>query len=129
MGGETEAQAAGAGNEPVEAVLRLGDIAAVRQGLEDAVDAGPGDLRLLVDIFEGDGSLAILQQLEYVEGLGENGNQVEPFDLCPGQAVISRRAISIAKLHALKDNAFQAQLFTAECRLAIAIRILRTVPP
>src|SRR5271166_521746 len=64
----------------------------MHEGLEDAVDAGLGDLGLLVDVFEGDGLVALLQQLKYVERLGENWNQIEPLDLCLGQSFVPSSA-------------------------------------
>ena len=50
--GKPEAQPPRTRNQPVLAVLRLRHIAAVHQRLEDAVDAGLGDVGLLVDIFK-----------------------------------------------------------------------------
>jgi hypothetical protein len=60
------------------------------QGLEDAIDAGFGYLRLALDILKRDRSMILLQQLEHVERLGEDGNQIQPFDLCLGQSLVSR---------------------------------------
>jgi hypothetical protein len=79
--GETEAQAAGTGDEAIEAVLRLGHVAAVGEGLQDAIDAGLGDVSALVDIFEGNGPVALFKQLDDVERLGKDGNEIEPLDL------------------------------------------------
>ena len=90
--GKTEAQAPGARNQPVKAVLRLGDVAAMHQRLEDAIDAGLGDLRLLKNLFQRDRGVVLLQQLNHVERLGENRNQVQPLDLCLGQLSFSLRA-------------------------------------
>jgi hypothetical protein len=56
LDGETEAQAARARDQPVKAILRLGHIAAMHQRLEDAVDAGLGDLGLLEDVFKRTGA-------------------------------------------------------------------------
>ena len=81
LGGKAEAQPAGAGDQPVKAVLRLGHIAAMNQGLENAVDAGLGDMRLLVNVLQGHGGVILFQQLKHVERLGQNGNQVQPLDL------------------------------------------------
>ena len=44
LGGKAKAQAAGTGDQPVLAVLRLGHIAAMDQRFQDAIDAGLGDL-------------------------------------------------------------------------------------
>jgi hypothetical protein len=52
LDGEPETETAGAGDEAVAAVLRLGDVAAMDEGLENTVDAGLGDASLLVDVFE-----------------------------------------------------------------------------
>jgi hypothetical protein len=87
--GEAEAQAARARNQAVLAVLRLGHVAAVHQGLEDAVDAGLGDAGLLVNILERDRSVIFFQQLDHIERLGEDGNQVKPLDFCLGQTIVS----------------------------------------
>ena len=51
---KAEAQPPGARNQPVKAVLRLGDIAAMDQRLENAIDAGLGNLCLLEDIFQSE---------------------------------------------------------------------------
>jgi len=60
----------------------------MHKGLEDAIDAGLGDLRLLVNFFQGSGSMVVLHQLEdVVERLGENRNQVQPLDLRFGHQV------------------------------------------
>ena len=86
---QAEAQAAGARNQPVLAVLGLGDVAAVDEGLEDAINAGLGDPGFPVDVLEGGRGVILLQELEYIEGLGEDGNQVQPLDLSLGQPIVS----------------------------------------
>jgi hypothetical protein len=39
----------------------------------------------LKNVFQGKGLLLRFQQLEDVHGLGKNGNQIEPANLCFGQ--------------------------------------------
>jgi hypothetical protein len=80
----------------------------VDEGFEDATDAGFGNLRLLVDILKGNRGMILFEEFEHVERLGQNGNEIQPFDLGFRQPIVSWRAIPIAKLRALKDNAFQA---------------------
>ena len=55
--------------------------ARVGAGLQDAIDAGLGDVSALVDIFEGNGPVALFKQLDDVERLGKDGNEIEPLDL------------------------------------------------
>jgi hypothetical protein len=38
----------------------------------------------LINFLKRDGRVALLQQLKDVERLGEDGNQVQPLDLCHG---------------------------------------------
>jgi hypothetical protein len=108
LGRKAETQSPGARDQPVKAILGLGHIAAMHEGFEDAIDASLGNLRLLIDIFKGNGGMILFEQFEHVERLGQNRNEVQPFDLGFGQRIVSWRAIPIAKLRALKDNAFQA---------------------
>jgi hypothetical protein len=105
---EAEAEPFGTGDEPVLAVLRLGDVAAMDQRLENAVDAGLGDFGFAVDVFKGDGHMVLLKQLKDVEGFGENGDQVEPFDLCFGHgfAFLEPQFRSVRTLN--QDNSLQA---------------------
>ncbi len=63
---EAKAQTAGTRNEPVLPILRLRNIAPMHQGFQDAVDTGFGDTRLLVNVFQRDGSWALFQQLDYI---------------------------------------------------------------
>jgi hypothetical protein len=60
------------------------------QGLEDAVDAGFGDAGFLVDVFERYRGMVFFEKLDDVEGLGEDGDEVEPFDLGFGQSRLRR---------------------------------------
>jgi hypothetical protein len=57
--------------------------------LEDSIDAGLRDTRFLKDIFEREGCVILLKQLNDVERLGKNWNQVEPLDFCFGQLIFS----------------------------------------
>jgi hypothetical protein len=61
----------------------------VDEGLEDAINAGLGDPGFPVDVLEGGRGVILLQELEYIEGLGEDGNQVQPLDLSLGQPIVS----------------------------------------
>jgi hypothetical protein len=101
--GESETKAARAGDEAVEPVLRLGDVASVDERLENAVDAGLGDASLLVDIFERDGGVVLFEKLDNVEGLGEDGDEVEPLDLGFWQGGLRRTSngveFSIQNIH------------------------------
>jgi hypothetical protein len=56
----------------------LGQVSAVNEGLQDAIDRRLRDAGALIDSFERERMFLILQQLEYVERLGENGYQVKP---------------------------------------------------
>jgi hypothetical protein len=76
----------------------------MHQRLEDAIDAGLGDLGLLIDVFQGDRSMVLLQLLDYIQRLGENGDQIKPFNLSLGQPFAS-----------LSSNPVQQQLHLAAC--------------
>ena len=77
LAGIAEAELLGAGDLTVEAIRPLHQVAAMDEGLEDPVDGRLGDLGLSMDGFERHGLLLGLKQLEYVEGLGEDRNEVE----------------------------------------------------
>jgi hypothetical protein len=52
---------------------------------EDAVDAGLGDVGLLIDVFKRERGVLLLKQLDDVERLGQDRNEIKPLDLCLGQ--------------------------------------------
>ena len=52
------------------------------ESLEDAIDAGLGDLGFLIYVFESDCGVVLLEKLEDVQCLGKDGNQVEALDFC-----------------------------------------------
>jgi hypothetical protein len=70
----------------------------MHQRLEDAIDAGLGDLGLLIDVFQGDGSMVLLQLLDHVKSLGENGDQIKPFNLSLRQSFASLSSILVQQL-------------------------------
>ena len=74
--GETEAEAAGTRDQAVLAALALGHVAAMNQGFQDPIDAGLGDVGLLIDVLERDGTVRLFQEFQNIERLGENRNQV-----------------------------------------------------
>jgi hypothetical protein len=55
------------------------------KGLENTINTGLGNMHPLKNVFQGKGLLLRFQQLEDVHGLGKNGNQIEPVNLCFGQ--------------------------------------------
>ena len=77
LAGVAEAELLGAGDLTVEAVGALDEVAAMDEGLEDAVNGSFGDFGFAVDGLERHGLLLRLEQLEDVEGLGEDRDEVE----------------------------------------------------
>jgi hypothetical protein len=57
----------------------------VDQRLENAIDAGLGDMGFLEDVFQCERGVGLLQEFEDIEGLGENRDQIEALDLCLSQ--------------------------------------------
>jgi hypothetical protein len=55
------------------------------KSLENAINAGLGDMNLLKNILQSKRFLLRFQQLQDVHGLGKNGDQIEPANLCFGQ--------------------------------------------
>ena len=68
LSGEAEAQLERKADKAVEAVARAGDVAAMEQGLKDAVDAGLGEPRALKDGLERHGGAFGLEQLHDIKG-------------------------------------------------------------
>ena len=94
LDGEAKAQAARTRDQPVLAILRLGKISAVNQSFKDAVDAGLGDVGLLIDVLKREWGVILLKQLDDVERLGQDRNEVQPLDLSLGQISSQRSVVS-----------------------------------
>jgi hypothetical protein len=76
----------------------------MHQRLEDAIDAGLGDLGLLIDVFQGDRSMVLLQLLDHVKSLGKNGDQIKPFNLRLGQSFASLSSIPSSSCSTVRLN-------------------------
>src|ERR1700733_14596097 len=87
LASETKADFLGPRGGTIASVLRLRKIDAMDKGLENAIDAGLGNVNSLEDVFQRKGRLLCFQQLEDVHGLGKNRNQIEPANFCFGQGV------------------------------------------
>jgi hypothetical protein len=57
----------------------------MHESLQDAIDAGLGNVRALVDGLKRDGSLLTFEQFQNVERFGEDWDEVKPLDLLLGQ--------------------------------------------
>jgi len=57
--------------------VRAGDITAVDECLENAVDRGLGMAGVTVDVFKGEWPILTLEIFEDIERRGENGNEIE----------------------------------------------------
>ena len=77
---EAEAQSARPGHQAILPALSLRDIAAVHQRFQNPIHAGLGNIGLLVHIFQRDGTVGLLQQLQHIQRLREDRDEVEPFD-------------------------------------------------
>ena len=78
LAGEAEAQFQRQADQPIEAVSGAGDVAAVKQSLQDAIDAGLGKSGALKNGFERKWGALGLQELHHIERFGEDRDKVEP---------------------------------------------------
>src|SRR6202012_3794315 len=91
LAGEAETDFLGTRGGAITSVLRLSEIATMDKGLENAINAGLGNMNPLENILQRKGFLLRFQQFQDVHGLGKNRNQIEPADLCFAQTQILYR--------------------------------------
>ncbi len=75
---KSESRLLGSRHQAVQPILRLRQVAAVHKGFQNAINGRLGNAGALVDGFERQRTLFVLQKLEYVERFREYRNEVQP---------------------------------------------------